>query len=796
MVHGLSWIGWLPKLLHVKLCVSWFELKWTAAFNHSLAMYHVVLAERKLTSYVYAVVYVCMASKLPLVVPIHIKLGLVYNLIMMAFKEGLKVRYSSKYLSYEAVQGQPCIQPFMHLETLSWAGQVFHNTMMRLANHSAMSDALWFQLGEDLGRFSINEFCLITGLSCMSNAKFDNDDDAVRLSLLYIMFFIPLSDASAVKIDPKFFALVDDLDAFNAFPWGVLSWEATRAAICHTVDNRMSSKRRPLKKIYKVHYNLPGFPHALLVWAYDILPSIASKFTTKYEQAIPRMMSWTTAKNVKYDDVVAAFTTVGEFQLKGFVLMPTEEELKNPWVARLFLKNPTSMPQLPPPKSSVPRLSTDTNSEWREFQTEIRGQVASLNKKLEDLKREQKQSNKLLRRVLKMLSANIIEKREGKAEPAPPVSSIHEINTERVELDAIKTTSPDIGSVADIGVQAVMEFLTTDKQVDERERIPEGEGMRDPGIQTKDEKVEEEIILEQDFIKVVEPGNDESSDMKKRARLSRLGQRPARPMTNVGSPSTAPTKQPNALPSGLADEPPKETLEEFREWIKKGLLKRPPPGKKIRQYPELEQRKVTTVDTFFGVKVRGLWSVYQRSPEIFDWDSCDSIFRLMLGIQVQSGSSWFEVNTLLIPIHFADLKHWALIKLEITNWTIEVYDLQQHEGPHNSKVRGGVEALSKFIPLLAERLSLFEFKPREPPRTYPIPVTIMTDISRQGNGGDCGIFTIKNAECLIEERDVRYWVIQERMQIFREWMACYLWGHARRKLESQYKSDDDVDMGF
>ena len=44
-------------------------------------------------------VYVCMASKLPLVVPIRIKSGLVYNLIMMAFKEGLKVRYSSKYLS-------------------------------------------------------------------------------------------------------------------------------------------------------------------------------------------------------------------------------------------------------------------------------------------------------------------------------------------------------------------------------------------------------------------------------------------------------------------------------------------------------------------------------------------------------------------------------------------------------------------------------------------------------------------------------------------------------------------------
>ncbi|GMN62058.1 hypothetical protein TIFTF001_031138 [Ficus carica] len=314
----------------------------------------------------------------------------------------------SQWLSprqYEVVQGQPCIQPFMHLETLGWTGQVFHSTVMRLTNHSAMGDALWFQIGEDLGRFSINKFCLITGLNYigsthlpvvdsqlisryfltvrgvsrenlelqMSNAKFDNDDDAVKLSLLYIMFSIPLSNASAIKIDPKFFALVDDLDAFDVFPWGVLSWEATRAAICHTVDNRMSSKKRPLKKIYKVHYSLPGFPHALLVWAYETLPSIASKFTTKYEQAIPHMMSWTIVKNVKFDDVVAAFTTVGESQLKGFVLMPTEEELKNPWVARLFFKNPTAMPQLPPRKSSVPQPSTDTNSEWREFQTEIRG---------------------------------------------------------------------------------------------------------------------------------------------------------------------------------------------------------------------------------------------------------------------------------------------------------------------------------------------------------------------------------------------------------------------------------------
>ncbi|GMN46263.1 hypothetical protein TIFTF001_015443 [Ficus carica] len=466
------------------------------------------------------------------------------------------------------------------------------------------------------------------------------------------------------------------------------------------------------------------------------------------------MRSWTTAENVKFDDVVAAFATDGESQLKGFVLMPTKEELRNPWVACLFLKNQPAMPQLPPPKSSVPRQSTDTNSEWRKFQTEIRRQVASLNKKLEGLKREQKQSNKLLRRVLQMLSANIVEKGEGKAEKSPPDRAQREINDEMAKFDAMKTTSPDIGSVADIGVQAAMKFLTADKvvvstadaeigmkqeefvpakEVAEGGMIPEEEGIGDPVIQTQDEKVE--------------------IPKKKRARLLRLGQRPAKRVTDVGSSFTSLTQQPNAFLPGLADEPPEETLEEFREWLRKGLLKRPPPGKrpprygtkyetfdkphdlefmmqmdvafyylrkKIRQNPDLEKWKVTTVDTFFNAK------------------------------------------------------HWALVKLELTDWTIEVYDSMHHE----------------------ERLSLFEFKPRDPPGTYTIPVTIMNDIPRQGNGGDCGIYTIKNVECLIEGRDVRYWVVQERMQMFREWMACYLWIHARRKLEGHYKSDEDVDMDF
>lgn len=69
-----------------------------------------------------------------------------------------------------------------------------------------------------------------------------------------------------------------------------------------------------------------------------------------------------------------------------------------------------------------------------------------------------------------MLAANIPEKGQGVAQVPPPVSSSHEINVHRAEPESFRTPSPDIGAVADIGVQAAMEFLTTDKVVDFNER--------------------------------------------------------------------------------------------------------------------------------------------------------------------------------------------------------------------------------------------------------------------------------------------------------------------------------------
>ena len=164
-------------------------------------------------------------------------------------------------------------------------------------------------------------------------------------------------------------------------------------------------------------------------------------------------------------------------QPKCFVMMPTNEELKDPCVAQLYLKNPTVVPQ-PPRKTPVMQPSTETNSEWQEFQKEIRGQVDSMDTKLEDLKKGQKKSRKLLRRVLKLLY-NINDNVEWNPTTAYHVSSRHKRNVQTDDSDALKTNFDDfrfgsqddvsidsnIGVVAHKDVKAAMEFFNTDKVI-------------------------------------------------------------------------------------------------------------------------------------------------------------------------------------------------------------------------------------------------------------------------------------------------------------------------------------------
>ena len=90
-----------------------------------------------------------------------------------------------------------------------------------------------------------------------------------------------------------------------------------------------------------------------------------------------------------------------------------------------------------------------------------------------------------MRRVIKMLAANVSGKGQGEAHTSFHFSSSPETKVQTPESDALKTTPPHIGTgsqydvildsalgpVADMGVQAAMEFLTANKVIVSREDV-------------------------------------------------------------------------------------------------------------------------------------------------------------------------------------------------------------------------------------------------------------------------------------------------------------------------------------
>ncbi|GMN59061.1 hypothetical protein TIFTF001_028148 [Ficus carica] len=227
------------------------------------------------------------------------------------------------------------------------------------------------------------------------------------------------------------------------------------------------------------------------LWAYESIPIITGKFTTKHVEANPRMLSWTSSDNVKFDAVI---------------------EMNEPCVAQLYLKkkDPTIVSQAPC-KTPVMQSSIVTNSNWLEFQKKIREEVDSMNKKLEKLIMGQKKSRKLLYRVPKLL-CNLNDKIKGNPTTAYHVSYRHKRNAQNDDLNAMKNDYDDLRfgpqdngfldfdfDIANKGVKAVMDFLNGNKtkmkkrmRKRKKMKIDEGENDEEDEDEEGDKEKEDE----------------------------------------------------------------------------------------------------------------------------------------------------------------------------------------------------------------------------------------------------------------------------------------------------------------
>ncbi|GMN54168.1 hypothetical protein TIFTF001_023302 [Ficus carica] len=415
--------------------------------------------------------------------------------------------------------------------------EVLHNIVMRLTNHSRMGVALWFEVGEDLRKFFIKELCLITDMKCLSNSKLDNDDDAVKLGLLYVIFCIPL---------------------------------ATRVVIRNVVT-RLSSKRRPLKKADKVYYSITGFPHALLIWACGSIPTIAGEFTTKHIEANLSLLSWTSTDNVKFDAVMSALTVVERDSRRG---RANEQKIKQ------AKKRIEEVQKAPTHKMNAKNDDSDamkTDSDDFRFGPQDDGSLT--------------------------LTSVTLQIKEAKDEDKE-----YEEEDEEEEENEYDEGEND------------------EEDEDEEKEDDDEEGKNNEG--KEEEKNDEEAKGEEDQRNDEEVAMEQDKEERKYEEATKEQEKNINDQS--GSVAHALTKMVKvyALLQGILDEPPKENLEQFRHIDVAFYYLR----KKIMHFPKLLQRKVTTVDTFFRAKIGALWPVYKKAPDKFDWGSCDSLMKNILGV--------------------------------------------------------------------------------------------------------------------------------------------------------------------
>ncbi|TYK04988.1 Ulp1-like peptidase [Cucumis melo var. makuwa] len=154
-----------------------------------------------------------------------------------------------------------------------------------------------------------------------------DDDDIVKLALVYFIEISLLGKDRRTKVDIGFFKIADDWNSFNNYDWGRIVFVRTLSALKRALDKQYAKGKKKSTQTKK--YTINGFPHALQVWAYESIPTIIGCGVDKVnDHAIPRMLRWVCQQSPKSQTISQVFDSP-MFIIKAVIEMtPEEEQLK------------------------------------------------------------------------------------------------------------------------------------------------------------------------------------------------------------------------------------------------------------------------------------------------------------------------------------------------------------------------------------------------------------------------------------------------------------------------------------
>ncbi|XVE48828.1 hypothetical protein DITRI_Ditri01bG0033700 [Diplodiscus trichospermus] len=199
----------------------------------------------------------------------------------------------------------------------------------QIVEPNAPADELWFRIGEQSVRFSKVEYCLVTGLK-FGDSTFDPNarhvppmggfydrrfhdqsvvlwdlwdkfkdgwfrdapTDALKVAKVLVVMAFLFGVDNRTTVDPWLWALVEDSPRWESFPWGKYTFQMLLYYIGN-VPMRLSESGKPPA------YHIYGFPIALLIWAFEAIPSLGSFCATRqYIDVTPRCLWWKMPKKM------------------------------------------------------------------------------------------------------------------------------------------------------------------------------------------------------------------------------------------------------------------------------------------------------------------------------------------------------------------------------------------------------------------------------------------------------------------------------------------------------------------
>nr|GEV60179.1 hypothetical protein [Tanacetum cinerariifolium] len=175
----------------------------------------------------------------------------------------------------------------------------------------------------------INGFDLLNVLKDKQTLVNMLDEDVVRLCLLIASELVFMGKEKRNFLMKHIMWLVDDLDAWNAFPWGEYMWQKFYNMTVNVVSRHTEHHLAQLKKNsnFNATYNLYGFAWAFKIWILESYLN-SKKWRSKKSNVIPRGLAWSKVTMFEKSDYEELFRPMSN---PNVPLIASLEEMSHAW---------------------------------------------------------------------------------------------------------------------------------------------------------------------------------------------------------------------------------------------------------------------------------------------------------------------------------------------------------------------------------------------------------------------------------------------------------------------------------